>query len=104
MKLYRIAHADGPRWAREVSPGELDLLSAPPFARITASGERLPLAGAALLAPASPTKIVAIGRNYRAHAQELGNEVPKEPLLFLKPPSALLAPGGVIRLPAESQR
>jgi len=47
-----------------------------------------------------PSKIVCVGRNYRAHAAELGNEVPSEPLVFLKPPSALLAPGEPIVLPA----
>ena len=52
----------------------------------------------------SPTKIVCVGRNYREHAKELGNEVPREPLLFLKPPSALLASGAPIVLPAASQR
>ena len=41
-----------------------------------------------------PSKIVCIGRNYRDHAAELGNEVPKEPLLFLKAPSSVIAPGG----------
>lgn len=56
------------------------------------------------LSPAPPSKIVCIGRNYRAHAQELGNEVPKEPLLFLKPPSSLLEPGGTLYLPPESER
>jgi 2-keto-4-pentenoate hydratase/2-oxohepta-3-ene-1,7-dioic acid hydratase in catechol pathway len=50
------------------------------------------------------TKIVCVGRNYRAHARELGNEVPAEPLLFLKPLSALLAPGGTIQLPPQSAR
>ena len=50
----------------------------------------------------TPTKIVCIGRNYADHAKELGNEVPKEPLIFLKPPSALLAPGGTIVLPPVS--
>ena len=54
--------------------------------------------------PALPTKIVGIGRSYRDHALELGNPVPDEPLLFLKAPSALLAHGGVVRLPAESER
>jgi 2-keto-4-pentenoate hydratase/2-oxohepta-3-ene-1,7-dioic acid hydratase in catechol pathway len=58
----------------------------------------------ALLCPVVPSKIVCIGRNYAAHAKELGNEVPSEPLLFLKPPSALLGPGGVVRLPPESAR
>ena len=54
--------------------------------------------------PVRPSKIVCIGRNYAAHAKELGNEVPKEPLLFLKAPSALVGPGGAIVLPKESAR
>jgi 2-keto-4-pentenoate hydratase/2-oxohepta-3-ene-1,7-dioic acid hydratase in catechol pathway len=51
-----------------------------------------------------PSKIVAVGRNYLEHARELGNEVPAEPLLFFKPPSALIGPGDTIRLPRVSQR
>ncbi len=54
--------------------------------------------------PVSPSKIVCVGRNYVAHARELGNEVPKEPMIFLKPPSALLAPGGEIVLPPQSRQ
>ena len=65
---------------------------------------RVPLSGASLLAPVRPSKIVCVGRNYRAHAAELGNEVPQEPLIFLKPPSSLLEPGGVILRPKASQR
>lgn len=64
----------------------------------------LPLAEAKLLAPVAPSKIVCVGRNYREHARELGNEVPAEPLIFLKPPSSLLGPGGRIRRPRVSQR
>lgn len=45
----------------------------------------------------APTKIIGIGRNYRAHAAEMGGDIPPEPLMFLKPPSALLEPGGLIR-------
>ena len=60
--------------------------------------------GATLLPPSVPTKIVCVGRNYAEHARELGNEAPPEPILFLKPPSALLAPGGTIVRPADSQR
>lgn len=66
--------------------------------------EPRPLRELQLLAPVNPSKILCIGRNYRDHAAELGNDVPKEPLLFLKPPSSLLAPGGVIRMPALSKR
>jgi 2-keto-4-pentenoate hydratase/2-oxohepta-3-ene-1,7-dioic acid hydratase in catechol pathway len=49
-----------------------------------------------------PTKIVCVGRNYVAHARELGNEVPERPLLFLKPPSAVIGPGDAIVLPEDS--
>ncbi len=56
------------------------------------------------LCPVMPTKVVCVGRNYAAHAAELGNEVPKEPLLFLKPPSALVASEAAIELPPQSQR
>jgi 2-keto-4-pentenoate hydratase/2-oxohepta-3-ene-1,7-dioic acid hydratase in catechol pathway len=52
----------------------------------------------------APTKIVCVGRNYAAHAKELGNEVPKQPLLFLKPPSSLIRSGESIRLPTVSNR
>jgi 2-keto-4-pentenoate hydratase/2-oxohepta-3-ene-1,7-dioic acid hydratase in catechol pathway len=62
------------------------------------------LADAALLCPVQPSKIVCIGRNYREHAAELGNEVPSEPLIFLKPPSSLLDPDGKIMLPPISHR
>ena len=66
--------------------------------------QHIPLAEADLLAPLQPSKIVCVGRNYREHAAELGNEVPAEPLIFLKPPTSLLAPGGSIRRPRASQR
>lgn len=54
------------------------------------------------LPPCEPSKIVCVGRNYLEHARELGNELPKEPLLFLKAPSALLGHGGLVHLPADS--
>ena len=60
--------------------------------------------GARLLPPCAPTKIVCVGRNYAEHAKELGNEVPPEPLLFLKPPSSLIASGDAIVYPKLSQR
>ena len=52
----------------------------------------------------SPSKIVCVGRNYVEHARELGNEVPERPLLFFKPPSAIVRSGGAIVLPPESAR
>jgi 2-keto-4-pentenoate hydratase/2-oxohepta-3-ene-1,7-dioic acid hydratase in catechol pathway len=66
--------------------------------------DHLALAEAALLVPVRPSKIVCVGRNYRDHAAELGHEVPAEPLIFFKPPSSLLAPGGLVRRPGISGR
>ena len=66
--------------------------------------EDIPLSAADLLAPVTPSKIICVGRNYREHAQELGNEVPAEPLLFFKPPSALQRPEAVVVLPAAAER
>jgi 2-keto-4-pentenoate hydratase/2-oxohepta-3-ene-1,7-dioic acid hydratase in catechol pathway len=83
-------------------------LAGPPFetALDQLIGERatMPLAGVRLLAPCEPSKIVAIGRNYAAHAAEHGADVPQEPLIFLKPPSAVIGPGDSIRLPALSHQ
>src|SRR6185503_2986670 len=51
-----------------------------------------------------PGKIVCVGRNYRDHAKELGNEVPKEPLIFLKPPSSIIGDGEAVVLPPQSSQ
>ena len=51
-----------------------------------------------------PSKIVAVGRNYADHAKELGNDAPSEPIIFMKPPTAVLEPGGTIIRPSISQR
>jgi 2-keto-4-pentenoate hydratase/2-oxohepta-3-ene-1,7-dioic acid hydratase in catechol pathway len=64
----------------------------------------MPLSDAKLLPPVTPQKIICVGRNYHDHARELGNEIPAEPLLFFKPPSSLLSPGGTVLLPKVSTR
>lgn len=67
--------------------------------------ERVPLGDVKLLAPVIPrSKVVAVGRNYRAHAEEMGNEVPVEPMLFFKPNTAVVGPGDAIVLPRQSDR
>ena len=112
MKYCRFETVAGPQYGEVVErAGALWIERLlPPFeedgwARLATSGfEPVPLATAKLLAPVVPRKIVCIGRNYREHAAELGNEVPKEPLLFLKAPSAVIAPEEAIRIPAQSQR
>jgi 2-keto-4-pentenoate hydratase/2-oxohepta-3-ene-1,7-dioic acid hydratase in catechol pathway len=67
-------------------------------------GRPLPAQQCQFLPPSTPTKIVCVGRNYLEHAKELGNAVPERPLLFLKPPSAVLAPGGSILIPPDSSQ
>lgn len=81
---FRLAHARAASWSFDFEP--------------------MPLHGADLLPPVTPSKIVCVGRNYREHAKELGNEAPTEPLLFFKPPSSLLGPGGTILMPVASSR
>jgi 2-keto-4-pentenoate hydratase/2-oxohepta-3-ene-1,7-dioic acid hydratase in catechol pathway len=79
----------------DLSEGNLSLEGVEPSLR---------LSEAHLLPPVSPSKIVCVGRNYSEHAAELGNPMPKEPLLFLKAPSALIADGQAIELPKASER
>jgi 2-keto-4-pentenoate hydratase/2-oxohepta-3-ene-1,7-dioic acid hydratase in catechol pathway len=68
-------------------------------------GERpIPIGSVTLLPPTEPSKIVGIGRNYRAHGRELGHPIPDEPLLFLKPPTAVIGHNGTIRCPEISHR
>jgi 2-keto-4-pentenoate hydratase/2-oxohepta-3-ene-1,7-dioic acid hydratase in catechol pathway len=68
------------------------------------TGEEVPLDDVRLLAPVLPSKVVAVGRNYAAHAAEFGGEVPEEPLVFLKPSTAVSGPEDLIPLPAISRR
>ena len=68
------------------------------------TGQSWPLDWVKLLPPSIPTKIVCVGRNYLDHAKELNSEVPKQPLIFLKPPSAVIAPEEPIVIPSISQR
>jgi 2-keto-4-pentenoate hydratase/2-oxohepta-3-ene-1,7-dioic acid hydratase in catechol pathway len=65
------------------------------------TGARYPIEDIRLLAPVLPSKIVAIGRNYAEHARELGNDVPAEPLIFLKPSTAVVGPGDAIVRPVQ---
>jgi 2-keto-4-pentenoate hydratase/2-oxohepta-3-ene-1,7-dioic acid hydratase in catechol pathway len=108
MRVCRIAHSslETPRYA--LIEGE----SVFPFTATFNLGNdelldrssRISLADVQLLAPVLPSKVVCVGRNYREHAAELGNKMPDEPLLFLKPPSSVVASGDSVELPAESQQ
>ena len=71
-------------------------LSPHPFAAFEYTGERFPTGEVRLLAPVLPTKVVAVGRNYAEHAREMGGEVPADPVIFLKPSTAVIGPGDPI--------
>jgi 2-keto-4-pentenoate hydratase/2-oxohepta-3-ene-1,7-dioic acid hydratase in catechol pathway len=85
-------------------PGELTVapISGHPFGPIQFTGVLRPLREVRLLAPVLPSKIVAIGRNYADHARELGNEVPADPIVFLKPSTSVIGPGDAIQYPPQS--
>jgi len=103
-----VEEREGEPWVvRLVDAPEEDLAFRLEHGSVTASVPHFaasPLKDVELLAPVTPSKIVCVGRNYRDHAKELGNDVPAEPLLFYKPPSSLLAPGGVVVMPQVSER
>jgi 2-keto-4-pentenoate hydratase/2-oxohepta-3-ene-1,7-dioic acid hydratase in catechol pathway len=84
--------------------GEICELSGLPWEQWSRTSRTRRLADVRLVAPVEPAKIVCVGRNYAAHAAELGNDVPKEPLIFLKPSSSIVGDGDAIVLPSYSQR
>ena len=79
-------------------------IDAHPFGSIDPIGAPIAYADVRLLAPILPSKIIAVGRNYAAHAAEMGNEVPPEPMIFLKPSTAVIGPGDRIELPPSSDQ
>ncbi len=82
----------------------VQVLDAPPWLQGQPTDLHLAPDGYQLLAPCAPSKIIAVGKNYATHAAEMGSEVPKEPLLFLKPPTSAIASGTEILYPPQSQR
>jgi 2-keto-4-pentenoate hydratase/2-oxohepta-3-ene-1,7-dioic acid hydratase in catechol pathway len=105
MKLCRFKHQTlpEPHYGIIEDDSVRPLIDADAFgARPRAHSDRIPLSEVTLLAPVTPSKIVCVGRNYVEHAAELGNPMPSEPLLFLKAPSAVIASGESIRIPAQS--
>jgi len=103
MRIVRYETQDGKRpkygWLLEEKVGEI---GGNVFGRYRRKEAETPLADVRLLAPSEPGKIVCVGRNYIEHAKELGNEVPKVPLIFLKPPSSIINPDDTIMLPPQS--
>lgn len=110
MRLARVAHAEGVAFvsveADAVDDGAAAVLEIAdhPFGQPNFTGRRWPLADVRLLAPILPTKVIAVGRNYAKHAAEFGNEVPADPMIFLKPSTSVVGPQSPIKLPPASSR
>jgi 2-keto-4-pentenoate hydratase/2-oxohepta-3-ene-1,7-dioic acid hydratase in catechol pathway len=104
VRFVRLRGPDGVAVHARVDGASAHLLDAPPWASPGAGSTARAWTDEDLLCPVVPTKIVCIGRNYAAHARELGSDSPAEPLIFLKPPSSLIGPGDAVVLPPESTR
>ena len=104
MRILRFVSDQGTKYGRLEEEG-IRPLDGPPFeGRARAASEVIPLEGVRLLAPCEPSKIVAVGLNYRDHAAELGLDPPEEPMLFLKPSTSVIGPEETIRCPEMSER
>ena len=103
MRIVRFQIPDSKKpkygWLLDDKVGEI---SGNIFGRYQRKEALTPLSDVKLVHPSEPTKIVCVGRNYVEHAKELGNEVPKVPLIFLKPPSSIISNGETILLPPQS--
>lgn len=103
MRICRVALDDDLHYG--VLEGDaVALLSSHPFGPFEPSGQVVAVDEARLVAPVLPSKIVAVGKNYADHAREMGGEVPAEPMIFLKPSTAVVGPGEPIRLPWQSEQ
>ena len=105
MKIARFSHGGDLKFGI-LDDDELVVLRGDPmFVGFETTEDRVALADVKLLAPVIPrSKVVAVGRNYRDHAAEMGNEVPAEPLLFFKPNTSVIGPGDTIVLPPQSEQ
>jgi 2-keto-4-pentenoate hydratase/2-oxohepta-3-ene-1,7-dioic acid hydratase in catechol pathway len=103
LKIYRYRHRSeilyGVLREKDLYPVEGSI-----FGKFEVGQLSVPIGEVTILPPVEPSKIVGVGRNYLEHSRELGNPVPAEPLLFLKPPTAVIGPNGNILYPQTSQR
>jgi 2-keto-4-pentenoate hydratase/2-oxohepta-3-ene-1,7-dioic acid hydratase in catechol pathway len=102
MRFARLRSPSQEPFAR-LDGAQAHALDAAPWLGGRDTGTAQPWNESDLLCPVVPSKIVCVGRNYAAHAREVGGDVPVEPLLFLKPPSSLAGPGDTVILPPESK-
>ena len=103
MKIGRCS-VSGKAYYCVLNGTDVRLLAAPPFENIVYDGRDVPVSEVTFLPPVSPSKVVAIGLNYRDHAKEFGKPMPGEPLIFIKPTTALIGDGDDIVYPEMSER
>ncbi|WP_265444774.1 fumarylacetoacetate hydrolase family protein [Flexivirga meconopsidis] len=107
MRIARYTTGDDPTYGLVDGAGEkiAQISGDPLYTKIELTGVTTTVEQVRLLAPVIPrSKIIGIGRNYAEHAAELGNEVPKQPLMFLIPNTAVVGPGDPVVMPPQSQR
>jgi 2-keto-4-pentenoate hydratase/2-oxohepta-3-ene-1,7-dioic acid hydratase in catechol pathway len=115
VRIARFVHPGGIAWGVVEAPAAAG--SNPPFDSLTVAaikdhpmgpieftGERFAIGDVRLLAPILPSKVIAVGRNYAAHAAEMGSDVPERPLIFLKPSTSVIGTQDAIRLPVDSDQ
>ena len=107
MRIARFAGDDDPRFGVIGDDNGVPTIAVlngdPLYAGLNLSGQKIPLADVRLLAPVIPrSKVVCVGKNYPAHAAEMGGEVPAEPLIFLKPNTSVIGPGEPVFYPEQS--
>jgi 2-keto-4-pentenoate hydratase/2-oxohepta-3-ene-1,7-dioic acid hydratase in catechol pathway len=104
MRIVRFLAKDGPRYGVVDGEDGIQSIRGEPFEGLAYDEERFRLSDVELLAPCEPSKVIGIGLNYRDHAEEIGLDLPEEPMLFLMPDTAVIGPGQTIRLPEMSER
>jgi 2-keto-4-pentenoate hydratase/2-oxohepta-3-ene-1,7-dioic acid hydratase in catechol pathway len=102
VRLVRVARPEGPDFG-VIEDDVVRLIDGHPFGTFRRTDEVARLHDVRLLAPVIPSKVLCVGRNYVSHAAEMGEEMPEEPLIFLKPATSVIGPGDTIRLPALSE-
>jgi len=110
LRIIRFCYNKKISWGVLGAEDQVKVLKDAPFKRIIYNGQIIPFSNVRLLTPSVPEKIILVGLNYKDHARELGMKIPKEPIIFLKPPTALIAhkqkivyPPGIKRLDYEAE-
>jgi 2-keto-4-pentenoate hydratase/2-oxohepta-3-ene-1,7-dioic acid hydratase in catechol pathway len=104
MRFVRFAIGSTIGYGTIEDDGQIRAITTTPFLPWEPTDERFASDAVRVLAPVLPSKVVAVGLNYRSHAEETGMKLPEEPMIFIKPTTAVIGPGETIKLPPQSMR